>query len=76
MLCHKCYGSGRIMGPGMMYNECSCQYEDEEVAVPKPVQIDKRSKSYREAIAKLMQENELSREDAIQLFEEEFYKIA
>jgi hypothetical protein len=75
MLCSKCYGSGRIMGQGMVYKKCSCQYEEEKDA-PKPVQIDKRSKAYREAISKIMQENKMDKDEAAKLFEEEFYKIA
>lgn len=78
MLCQKCYGSGRVMGQGMMYEECSCTYEDynETISQPKPVQIDKRSKAYREAISRLMELNDLTREEAAKMFEEEFYKIA
>lgn len=83
MLCSRCYGSGEIMGQGMMFQDCSCLYAEEvqndlpkNQCQPKSIQIDKRSKEYREALAKLMQENKMNREDAAALFEEEFNKIA
>lgn len=76
MLCSKCAGTGEIMGPGMMFKDCSCQYDTETTDNVKPINIDRRSKAYRDAINKLMRENEMSRDKAIELFEEEFYKIA
>lgn len=75
MLCRKCSGTGEIMGSGMMFKDCSCQYEDYDDK-PKSVSIDRRSKAYRDAISKLMNESEISRDKAVELFEEEFYKIA
>ena len=76
MLCQKCYGSGTIMGQGLMYEDCRCQYEDTEKISRESIQIDKRSKAYRDAISKIMQENEITRDEATELFEQEFYKIA
>ncbi len=78
MLCQKCNGSGKFMGIGFVTLECPCddEYESVKKSTSNEVQIDKRSKSYREAITRLMSENDLSREEAIELFEEEFKKIA
>lgn len=76
MLCQKCYGSGIIMGSGMIFLDCNCQYEENEAPTHKSIQIDKRSKAYRDAITKIMEENEIDREEATALFKEEFYKTA
>jgi hypothetical protein len=74
MRCSRCQGSGTIMGNGMMFIDCDC---DNGVAhEPKPVAIDKRSASYREAIKKIMESNEVTREEAVKVFEDEFEKIA
>lgn len=72
MLCKKCYGSGRIMGNGMIYEKCNC---DQVIDEKKPVAIDKRSKSYRDAIEKLMVTNDIDRDEAAKVFESEFNKI-
>ncbi len=79
MLCQKCFGSGTVMGPGMMFEDCYC--DDSETTEKKnekhkPIQIDKRSASYREAIKKIMSENDISRDEASNLFETEFNKLA
>ena len=75
MLCSMCAGTGEIMGPGMIFKDCACQYDSDDYEVPKSVTIDRRSKAYRDAISKLMRENDISRDAAVELFEEEFYKI-
>lgn len=75
MVCRKCYGTGRFMGNGMIYEDCECE-DMETVSEHKPIQIDKRSKAYREAINKLMISNEVGREEATKMFESEFDKIA
>jgi hypothetical protein len=67
------------MGNGMIYQDCSCQYEDEvEINTPedKPISINRRTKAYREAIAKIMDISKVSKVEAEKIFEEEFYKIA
>ena len=74
MLCRKCYGSGRIMGNGMIYHACDCK--DVLAAVKEPITIDKRSKAYREAIEKLMVTHDIDRDEAAKVFESEFDKIA
>ncbi len=74
MRCSKCQGSGTVMGNGMMYHDCDC--DDGQEPEAKPVQINKRSKAYREAIEKIMASGDVTREEAVKVFESEFDKIA
>lgn len=74
MRCSKCQGSGEIMGNGMMFKQCDC--DDGRVREVQPIQIDKRSKAYREAITRLMETSDCTREEAVIMFESEFNKIA
>jgi len=77
MRCQRCFGTGVYMGPGMMMKDCYCDdIEDVKVKAPESIQIDKRSKAYRDAIAKIMQENKLSKSEATEMFEQEFKKLA
>jgi|HubBroStandDraft_2_1064218.scaffolds.fasta_scaffold00250_30 hypothetical protein len=78
MLCQKCYGSGKVMGLGMIYEDCPCdeQNDDELQNEKKNIQIDKRSKEYRDAIKKIVSESNVNKVEAEKLFESEFYKIA
>ena len=75
MICKVCYGSEKILGNGMMFTECP-YCEDGKPLQKKPVTIDKRSKSYKEAIEKIVQAEDCSREEAVVMFESEFDKIA
>lgn len=83
MRCSRCTGTGRIMGLGMIFKDCDC--DDGEVrdisvssrsTAAKPVTIDKRSKAYKEAIDNIMQTHDISKEEAVVVFESEFDKIA
>lgn len=83
-LCKRCYGQGTILGGGMMQTECTeCEgaghlYDAETPAAPKDVKvcIDRRSKSYKEAIEKIKELNpEISDEDARDLFDLEYEKL-
>ena len=77
MRCSRCAGSGQYMGSGMIIMDCYCEEFDEIPVKPKqPVQIDKRSKSYREAIEKIMNTYDVNRAEAVRVFESEFDKIA
>lgn len=79
MLCQKCFGSGTVMGLGMMYEDCFCddlQIIEKKNDTVRPIQIDKKSASYREAIKKIMSENNISKIEASSLFESEFNKLA
>jgi hypothetical protein len=61
------------MGSGMIFKDCDC--DDGQAYEVKPVSIDKRSKAYREAIEKIMATGDVSREEAMKVFETEFDKI-
>ena len=79
--CWACGGTGDIMGNGMMMKECHhCEgfgTLDTEPKVKEIVQVDRRSKSYKEAIDKIMKLHpKYTREDAVKVFDSEFDKIA
>jgi hypothetical protein len=69
--CYKCQGSKQIMGGGMIYRECDCVSQEYISNVP----IDKRSKEYKESINKIMKLYDCTRQEAADLFEEEYNKI-
>lgn len=71
MRCSRCQGSGIYLDFGMMQQTCNC----DDVEVVKPA-INKESKAYRDAIAKLMKANKCSRDKAEKMFLDEFQKIA
>lgn len=79
--CPTCVGSGEIMGSGFMQKDCpQCDglgklYEKGVVVEPKKVEIDRRSKSYRESIAKIMASEDISREEAVKVFDEAYEKL-
>jgi uncharacterized protein (DUF2267 family) len=77
MLCSKCLGSGKVMGNGMIFEDCYCDegIEKADDLPPVPV-LDKRSKAYREAILRLMKENGMDRNAATKAFETEFNKLS
>lgn len=62
------------MGSGMIFKDCDC--DDGQTPIIKPVPIDKRSKAYREAIDNIMAADDVSREEAVKMFESAFDKIA
>lgn len=79
--CNACYGSGQIMGGGMMHVECPCcegmGFVFKDSRKKKVIVIDKQSKSYREAIKKIQSLNEkISDEQAEKIFEHEFNNIS
>ena len=78
--CPICVGSGEIMGGGMIMMDCkNCHGIGKlhEIKIEKPlaVGIDKRSKTYRESIAKIMELHDCDREKASAIFDEEFDKL-
>jgi hypothetical protein len=76
MLCPKCNNSGKKRGIGMMDVTCDCQYEEIKTkGESKQVPVDKRSKTYRDAIAQLMVSAKVTREKAVKMFDEEFQKL-
>ncbi len=76
MRCSKCYGSGKIMGNGMIYENCDCDRLSVTITDKPKAVIDKRSKEYKEAIGKIMISNDIDRDGAAKVFESEFHKIA
>ena len=79
--CWACGGTGDLMGSGMMLKECHhCEgfgTLDEPKAVTPVVTVDRKSKSYKEAIEKIMKLNpKYTREDAVKVFDAKFDKIA
>ena len=79
MRCLQCAGSGKIMGSGMQIQDCSkCDgYGDLSCSNEAKKQIiDKRSKSYKEAIKDLQAIHpDYTRDEVCELFEEEFSKL-
>lgn len=79
MFCSRCAGTGEIVGNGMMLIDCvDCFGSGDKTAprVEEPVKIDRKSKAYKDAIKEIMDLNpDLSREDAIKMFEETYDKV-
>ncbi len=79
--CSTCVGSGEIMGGGMMMMDCPrCEgvgkiFDDAGDKKPVKVEIDRRSKSYKESIAKIMASEDVDRDRAVEIFDEEFAKL-
>lgn len=58
----------------MIYKECPACKFPKEVQAEQKVAVDRRSKTYKEAIAKIM-EGGLDKEAAVKIFDEEFDKL-
>ncbi len=69
------------MGGGMMMDDChACDgtgkiYDVPVAVVAKPVVIDRRSTSYKEAVAKIMDLHSCDKDAAVKIFDDEFSKI-
>ena len=72
MLCKRCQNTGFYLGMGMMRVECDC----DEVKTKVSVKIDKRSRAYKESIEKLKLTQDLTNDEAEEVFAAEFDKIA
>jgi len=73
--CKTCHGSGKVMGGGMMLQDCEdcdgrgkIEYEDfyEDV---------KNSPEYNKAVDKIAQNENVSQDKAKEMFEDEFNKL-
>lgn len=76
--CPVCVGGGEIMGGGMIMKDCpNCDgYGTLDITKPVTVVVaDKRSKSYRDAITKIMDLHKVDRDEAVKIFDEEFDKL-
>lgn len=71
--CFACVGSGKIMGGGMIMKDCPHCAGSGFIAIR---ELDKRSKTYRDAIDKIMKLNEgISRDEAAKMFDDEYEKL-
>jgi hypothetical protein len=89
MFCTKCAGMGEYMGNGMMLVTCPVcfghghRYDDEETIknseeelLGDDLKIDRKSKSYRESIKKIMAVNsDITHQDAVKMFEKEYKRL-
>ncbi len=69
--CKACSGSGKVMGGGMIFNECDeCEGKGKIYVPEKPV-IDKNSDEYRNAITNIKNLGDnISDEQADQMFDD------
>jgi hypothetical protein len=79
--CNRCVGSGTVMGGGMMMDDCNaCEGTgkiSDIVVAAKAISLDfdKRSKSYKEAVVKIMDLHSCDRVEAVRIFDDEFSKL-
>ena len=74
MRCKACFGSGEIMGSGMIMIDCP-KCNSVPIKSNKPV-LDKRSKSYKVALKELHALHpKKSKDEIAAIFDEEFNKI-
>lgn len=69
--CIRCYGSGQYLGNGFVLTDCDCEQIVPESS-PIEAKIDKRSKHYKEAISKLMDLQNISKKEAMELFDKTY----
>ena len=82
-LCRRCGGTGRYLGNGFVLTDCNqCPDEAYEHEVSHKIKqitpldkIDRRSKSYRDAIKDIMNINKnISYQEAVKMFDEAYVK--
>jgi len=75
-LCYRCGGSGKYMGNGMMLTDCTmCDdlNDNGDTATLVAPKVDRKSRSYRKAIADIMQLNpEITRIEAVKMFDDAY----
>lgn len=72
--CHICYGSGRVMGGGMIIADCDVC--DGRGKIYEEQKLDDNNPHYNEAIEKIKNLNEnITHEDAKNIFQSELDKI-
>jgi hypothetical protein len=67
------------MGGGMMMDDCNAcegtgKISDKPLAPKEPI-VDKRSKSYKEAVTKIMDLHACDKDEAVRIFDDEFSKL-
>lgn len=75
--CCRCGGSGLYMGNGMIMTECNLCGDDKPVKkkFPSLDKIDRRSKSYITAINDIMSTSNISRNEAVKVFDETYNNV-
>lgn len=75
-VCERCKGEGQYMGQGFMMTDCTlCNGDDFKIEAPALDKINRNSKSYQKAIKDIMAINpDISRKEAIQMFDEAYIK--
>lgn len=75
-LCQKCNGTGRYLGIGFITIDCKvCDDGCAENDAPELDKIDRKSKSYQEAIKDIMAINpKITRKEAVKMFDEAYAK--
>lgn len=81
--CNRCVGSGVVMGGGMMMDECNpCEGTGKISDVPAVIitpdvaTIDRRGKTYKEAVVKIMDLHSCEKDEAVRIFDDEFSKLS
>lgn len=72
MRCNRCFGTGQYLGMGMILTDCDC---DEVMGTQSKPVLDRRSRAYKESIAKLMSEANMSKSEAERLFAEQYNEL-
>ena len=75
MLCHRCGGTGKYLGNGMMMTNCNrCDEHGKPIKVAEN-KIDRKSSSYQKAIKDIMAINPtISRAEAVKMFDKAYDK--
>jgi predicted nucleic acid-binding Zn-ribbon protein len=78
-LCIRCGGSGNYLGNGMIMTNCELCDDDEiypaKKYAPSLNKIDRRSKSYRDALKEIRKVNpDINADEAVRLFDEAYVK--
>lgn len=75
MRCLSCYGSGTVMGGGMIYIDCPQCIGFNKIIDESKVKPDKRSSIYRDAVNKIAKLHNVDVKKAAAIFDDEFSKI-
>lgn len=84
MRCPVCLGEGEMMGGGFMMQTCTrCagdgyihEFKQNLIEHQATKEVDKRSKSYKDAVKSIQKEYDCSYEEARKYFDEEYEKLS